>query len=97
MFKISGWLLGLWFIVLAVSPTGLYAETGNNRTLSPYFLIDNGDPAVDRFPLKQTDDKVNISGVIADVSVKQTYTNDGMARSARAIFSRRPPAPRCTA
>ena len=88
MFKISGWRLWLWLnIGLAISPASLYAETGGNRTLSPYFLIDNGDPAVDRFPLKQTDVKVNISGVIADVSVKQTYANDGMRPiSARYIF-----------
>jgi Ca-activated chloride channel family protein len=88
MFKISGWRLWLWLnIGLAISPASLYAEAGGNRTLSPYFLIDNGDPAVDRFPLKQTDAKVNISGVIADVSVKQTYANDGMRPiSARYIF-----------
>ena len=88
MFKLSRWRLWFWFnIALAVSPTSLYAETGNNRTLSPYFLIDNGDPAVDRFPLKQTDVKVNVSGVIADVSVKQTYANDGARPiSARYIF-----------
>ncbi|HEY3306481.1 MAG TPA: VIT and VWA domain-containing protein [Candidatus Binatia bacterium] len=88
MFKISGWRLWLFFsIALAISATGLYAETGDNRTLSPYFFIDNGDPAVDRFPLKQTNVEVNISGVIADVLVKQTYSNDGMRPiSARYIF-----------
>ena len=88
MFRISGWRLGLLVnIALVIAATGLHAETGNNRTLSPYFFIDNGDPAVDRFPLKQTNVEVSISGVIADVSVKQTYANDGIRPiSARYIF-----------
>ena len=30
------------------------AETENQKTLSPYFFIENGDPSVDRFPLKKT-------------------------------------------
>jgi hypothetical protein len=51
MFRISGWRLGLLVnIALAISATAVHGETGNNRTLSPYFFIDNGDPAVDRFP-----------------------------------------------
>ncbi|HEU4343863.1 MAG TPA: VIT and VWA domain-containing protein [Candidatus Binatia bacterium] len=88
MFKISGWRLWWLFnIALAMSATGLYAETRDNRTLSPYFLIDNGDPSVDRFPLKKTNVEVSISGVIADVLVKQTYSNDGIRPiSARYIF-----------
>ena len=88
MFKLSGWRLSLLFTVaLAISAATLHAETGNNRTLSPYFFIDNGDPAVDRFPLKQTNVEVSISGVIADVLVKQTYANDGIRPiSARYIF-----------
>jgi Ca-activated chloride channel family protein len=88
MVRISGWLLGLVvYIASAISATDVHAETGNNRTLSPYFLIDNGDPAVDRFPLKETNVEVSISGVIADVSVKQTYANDGIRPiSVRYIF-----------
>jgi Ca-activated chloride channel homolog len=88
MFNISGWRLSLFFnIALAISAAGLHAETGNNRTISPYFFIDNGDPAVDRFPLKQTNVDVSISGVIADVTVKQTYANNGIRPiSARYIF-----------
>jgi Ca-activated chloride channel family protein len=86
MFRISGWCL--WFYIALVAPSGsLHADMGNNRTLSPYFLIDAGDPAVDRVPLKRTDVKVNISGVIADVSVKQSYANDGARPiSARYVF-----------
>jgi Ca-activated chloride channel family protein len=88
MSKTSGWRLWLLFnIALAISATDLYAETGDNRTLSPYFFIDNADPTVDRFPLKKTNVEVSISGVIADVLVKQTYSNDGIRPiSARYIF-----------
>lgn len=43
---------------------------------SPYFLVlsENG---VENFPLLSTKADVNISGVIADVLVTQTYKNDG--------------------
>jgi Ca-activated chloride channel homolog len=53
------------------------SETQNTKTLSPYFFIENGDPSIDRLPLKNTDVKVNISGVIAEVKIKQQYTNNG--------------------
>ncbi len=73
-------------IIILFARTG-YAEPATDKTLSPYFLIESGDPAVDRFPLKNTDVSVPISGVIADVTVLQTYTNDGMRPiSARYIF-----------
>jgi Ca-activated chloride channel family protein len=48
-----------------------------NRTLSPYFFVENGDPAVDRLPLKETRADVHIAGVIADVLVTQVYRNEG--------------------
>lgn len=64
-----------------------WAEPAATKTLSPYFLIESGDPAIDRFPLKNTDVNVTISGVIAAVTVLQTYTNDGTRPiSARYIF-----------
>jgi Ca-activated chloride channel family protein len=48
-----------------------------DRTLSPYFFIENGDPAVDKLPLKETRADVHIAGVIADVLVTQVYRNEG--------------------
>ena len=64
------------FIVL--SPSGpIYGEKSCDKTLSPYFFVEGGDPSVDRFPLKETDVKVNIDGVIADIYVTQTYANEG--------------------
>jgi Ca-activated chloride channel family protein len=48
-----------------------------DKTLSPFFFVDGGDPAVDRLPLKDTRVDVAISGVIADVTVRQLYENRG--------------------
>jgi Ca-activated chloride channel family protein len=47
------------------------------KTLSPYFLVNSDDPAVDRLPLLSTSAHVNIAGVIADVKVTQAYKNEG--------------------
>ena len=48
-----------------------------DKTLSPFFVVDGGDPAIDRLPLKDTRVDVAISGVIADVTVRQVYQNRG--------------------
>ena len=48
-----------------------------DKTLSPYFFVLGGDPAVDRLPLKDTRVDVAITGVIADVTVRQVYENRG--------------------
>ena len=48
-----------------------------DKTLSPYFFVDGGDPAIDRLPLKDTRVDVAVSGVIADVTVRQVYENRG--------------------
>src|SRR5262249_54488586 len=48
-----------------------------DKTLSPYFLIEHGDPELDRLPLKKTQVEVAISGVIADVIVRQGDENRG--------------------
>ncbi|HEX8116702.1 MAG TPA: VIT domain-containing protein, partial [Pyrinomonadaceae bacterium] len=58
----------------AVAPCRAQAE--DDKTLSPYFVV-QGDPAVDRLPLKDTSVEINVSGVIADVRVLQTYRNEG--------------------
>ena len=73
-------------VVCTSAAVGL-AETANDATLSPYFLIENGDPAVDRFPLKDTRVAVNINGVIADVVIRQKYANGGTRPiNARYVF-----------
>ncbi len=75
-------LLSLFAILPASSN-----EISNDKTLSPYFFIENGDPAMDRFPLKSTAAEVNINGVIADVTITQQYQNSGTRPiNARYIF-----------
>lgn len=58
----------------AVSPCR--AQSKEDKTLSPYFVV-QGDPSVDRLPLKDTRVEIAVSGVIADVRVLQTYRNEG--------------------
>jgi Ca-activated chloride channel family protein len=48
-----------------------------NKTLSPYFFVEGGDPDIDRLPLKDTRVDIAITGVIADVTVRQIYENRG--------------------
>src|SRR6059036_2872189 len=83
-------LLRITLPVLLVSMAGnpcAAAETNFGTTLSPYFLVENGDPATDRLPLKDTRAAVQITGVIADVVVTQVYRNEGARPiNARYIF-----------
>ncbi len=52
-------------------------EDGQDKTLSPYFVVLSDNPDVDGLPLKETSVKADIVGVIADVTVKQVYVNSG--------------------
>jgi Ca-activated chloride channel homolog len=63
------------------------SEPGDaDKTLSPYFFV-QGDPGVDRLPLKDTHVRIDVSGVIADVTVLQTYRNEGSRPiNARYVF-----------
>jgi Ca-activated chloride channel family protein len=63
------------------------ATPADARTESPYFFIENGDPATDRLPLKGTQVEVRIAGVIAEVTVTQHYRNEGQKPlEARYVF-----------
>jgi Ca-activated chloride channel family protein len=56
------------------------SESDNNKvdkTLSPYFQIKSGETSADVMPLKSTNVRATIAGVIADVVVTQTYSNAG--------------------
>jgi len=73
--------------VVFISAIDGFAESADDTTLSPYFYIENGDPSVDKFPLKKTDVSVTINGVIADVVITQKYANNGTRPiNARYIF-----------
>ena len=57
----------------------------NDQTFSPYFFINSDDPETDRLPLKKTEARVNVAGVIADVIISQVYENNGI-RPIEAIY-----------
>lgn len=57
------------------------------KTLSPYFQVEGGDPRVDSLPLLKTRVEVTVSGTIAAVTVRQVYKNDGKRPiNARYVF-----------
>lgn len=77
------------FIAMGVRPAHAQeAPVGPRlKTESPYFFVKSDDPSVDRLPLKGTEVSVKISGVIADVTVTQTYRNEGQrAIEAKYVF-----------
>ncbi|VTU17632.1 marine proteobacterial sortase target protein [Variovorax sp. PBS-H4] len=88
----------LWLATLGLASAGfallvarpLHAQEAPGprlKTESPYFFIKSDDPAVDALPLKETAVDVKVSGVIADVTVTQTYRNEGTrAIEARYVF-----------
>jgi Ca-activated chloride channel family protein len=80
------WAL-LILIVSLLGSAGAFAqpETGEDKTLSPYFFVKSDDPELDQLPLKSTSAHARISGVIADVAVTQVYKNEGK-RPIEAIY-----------
>lgn len=66
--------LPVFAFILLFTTNRLDAE--DDRTLAPYFFVKSGS-GEEEFPLKATDVRVNVAGVIADVVVRQTYTNEG--------------------
>lgn len=58
-----------------------------DRSLSPYFFVEDADPNLDALPLEGTRVNVAISGSIADVTVVQSYKNTGRRPiNARYVF-----------
>lgn len=53
------------------------AESSEDQTLSPYFLVMGEDSGSDVMPLKSTTVDVEIAGVMADVRITQVYGNAG--------------------
>jgi Ca-activated chloride channel family protein len=80
-------LIALTLFALATAAVRADDEAPAGKTLSPYFVVENGDAAVDALPLKSTDVKVRVLGVIAEVLVTQRYTNAGLTPlEARYVF-----------
>jgi Ca-activated chloride channel homolog len=77
------------FMVLAAIWGGIQtaeAQT-DGRHLSPYFFVESGREGEEQFPLKSTAVEAVISGVVADVTVTQTYANTGTGPiNARYVF-----------
>jgi len=74
-------------VLFSLFPSAIRAEKPPDKTLSPYFVVKDGDSSVDRFPLKETKASVSISGMIADVTVTQRYMNEGTRPiNARYVF-----------
>lgn len=62
-------------------------EDGAEKTLSPYFFVESPIEGAEAFPLESTRVAASIAGVIAEVTVTQTYRNDGtMPIHARYVF-----------
>lgn len=83
--------LCLILIAIAILSISGAAQTGQepvrpDKTLSPYFFV-QGDAQIDRLPLKDTSVEIAVSGIIADVTVRQTYRNEGARPiNARYVF-----------
>ena len=72
-------LRNLCFALIAVAivfKSGYAQHQEEDKTLAPYFVV-KGDPSVDQLPLKDTQVEIAVSGVIADVKVRQIYRNEG--------------------
>src|SRR5215213_307366 len=72
-------LRNLCFALIAVAivfKPGFAQHQEEDKTLAPYFVV-KGDPSVDQLPLKDTQVDISVSGVIADVKVRQIYRNEG--------------------
>lgn len=71
-----------------MTPPAFAAECdGCDRSLAPRLWIPDGDPAVDRLPLKSSHAEIRINGPIAEVEVTQRYGNAGTrALNARYVF-----------
>src|SRR5437868_13529437 len=64
-------------VAVALTFTSVHAQQlEEDKTLAPYFVV-KGDPNVDQLPLKDTRVEITVSGVIADVKVRQIYRNEG--------------------
>ena len=81
-------LSGACFVALMGQPAHAQdRDAPRLKTESPYFFVKSDNPGVDLLPLKSTQVDVRVSGVIADVTVVQTYRNEGQrAIEAKYVF-----------
>jgi Ca-activated chloride channel homolog len=70
-------VVALCALLLPLDTAAQSERVADDKTLSPFFFVEGGDPTIDRLPLKDTKVEVAIAGVIADVTVRQLYENLG--------------------
>ena len=87
----------LWITAASIAATCFVARAGpaqaqddtppRLKTESPYFFVKSDDPDSRPLAAQGTEVDVQISGVIADVTVTQTYRNEGQRPiEARYVF-----------
>ena len=62
MKRSTSWIVFLIVIATVLVPRNTAAQSdraGDDKTLSPYFFVENGDPAVDR-----ADDPLHLGGTV---------------------------------
>jgi Ca-activated chloride channel family protein len=74
-------LLALFASLVSLTLFGDVARAADDppleKTLAPFFVIENGDPALDQLPLESTKVHVAIADMVAAVTVTQVYENRG--------------------
>lgn len=78
--KLGVWLaaaLGLSLVAPPVAWASSDVAVAADKTLSPYFVVEGADANVEAFPLESTKVDVQVTGVIAEVTVTQAYKNAG--------------------
>ncbi len=70
-------VVALCALLLPLDTAAQSERAPDDKTLSPFFFVEGGDPAIDPLPLKDTTVEIAIAGVIADVTVRQVYENRG--------------------
>ncbi len=75
-----GWISGVALAGVCLVPRAAQASaeaSDTDKTLSPYFVVEGADPNVEALPLESTKVDVQVTGVIAEVTVTQAYKNAG--------------------
>ncbi|HXK16247.1 MAG TPA: VIT and VWA domain-containing protein [Polyangiaceae bacterium] len=70
-------LVGVWLLAARPARASADAVPSPDKTLSPYFVVEGADPGVEALPLESTKVDVQVTGVIAEVTVTQAYKNAG--------------------
>jgi Ca-activated chloride channel family protein len=70
-------LVGVWLCGARPALASADAVPSPDKTLSPYFVVEGSDPGVEALPLESTKVDVQVTGVIAEVTVTQAYKNAG--------------------